>query len=193
MPEEKAESTQNLVNHFLIAMPQLEGSYFANSVIYLWRHSHEGALGIVVNLPLEMQLSEIFEQLEIQDKRRSNNLDIVLSGGPVETDKGFILHDANQDWASTLEVVDGIKITTSKDILADISEGNGPENFLLALGCAGWSPGQLEQEIASNTWLTSPASKDVIFSKDFKNKANKATAALGFDLNQLSPTANIIN
>jgi putative transcriptional regulator len=181
------ETTQHnsLVDHFLIAMPQLQDSYFANTVIYLWRHTHEGALGLVVNLPLKMQLSEIFEQLGMEDKRGPQANQIVLSGGPVETEKGFVLHDAAPRWPSSLPVADGITITTSRDILADIARGEGPDNYLVALGCSGWSPGQLEKELKENSWLTCAATKEIIFSKDFARKPHMATATLGFSLSQL--------
>lgn len=180
----------NLVDHFLIAMPQLHGSYFARSVIYVWRHAPEGALGLVINSPLEMQLSEIFEQLDIDDRRPFPANQTVLSGGPVETDKGFILHDSPTLWSSTIEVAEGLRITTSRDILADIGRGTGPQNYLVALGCAGWGPGQLEQEIVDNVWLVCPANKDIIFSSDFQNKVDLAASTMGFNMVQLTPTAS---
>jgi putative transcriptional regulator len=182
-----SNTTHNsLVDHFLIAMPQLQDSYFANTVIYMWRHTHEGALGLVVNLPIKMQLSEIFEQLSMEDTRGAGANQIVLSGGPVETEKGFVLHDSPPTWPSSLVVTDGITITTSRDILADIARGEGPRNYLVALGCSGWSPGQLEKELAENSWLTCPANKEIIFSKDFARKPGMATASMGFDLAKLA-------
>ena len=176
----------NLTNHFLIAMPQLIGSYFGNTVDYMWQHGEDGALGIVVNLPLEFRLKEIFSQLDIEVQRPECGEEPVLSGGPVETDKGFILHDADRNWTSTLQITDDISITTSKDILDDISRGEGPEHYLVALGCAGWSPGQLEQEIADNAWIICPASKDIIFSHEFSRKPDMAAATLGFNMAQLT-------
>ena len=189
MVRSKMTTQENLVNHFLIAMPQLQGSYFANSVVYMWRHCEDGALGIVVNLPLNMQLGEIFEQLDIAVQHPSCATQTVLSGGPVESDKGFILHDSARPWVSTIDIADDIRITTSRDILTDISHGEGPENYLVALGCAGWNPGQLEQEITDNTWIVCPASKDIIFSRDFARKADLAAATLGFNMAQLTPDA----
>ena len=180
------DTTLDLTNHFLIAMPQLSGSYFGNTVVYMWQHGSDGALGIVVNLPLELKLAEIFSQLDIEVKRPESGEAIVLSGGPVETDKGFILHDAHGAWQSTYHITGDISITTSRDILDDISRGEGPENYLIALGCAGWSPGQLEQEIADNAWITCPATKEIIFSKDFSKKPEMAAATLGFSMAQLT-------
>ncbi len=176
----------NLTDHFLIAMPQLSGSYFGKTVVYMWQHGDDGALGIVVNLPLELKLKEIFSQLDIAVQRPESGELTILSGGPVETDKGFILHDDQRDWSSTLHVTDNISITTSKDILDDISRGEGPDNYLVALGCAGWSPGQLEQEIADNAWITCPASKDIIFSRDFDRKPDMAAETLGFNMAQIT-------
>jgi len=176
----------DLTNHFLIAMPQLSGSYFGNTVVYMWEHGEDGALGIVVNLPLQLKLKEIFGQLDIAVQLPESGEEPVLSGGPVETDKGFILHDAHRNWTSTLNITDDISITTSKDILDDIGRGEGPENYLVALGCSGWSPGQLEQEIADNSWITCPASKDIIFSHEFTRKPDMAAATLGFTMSQLT-------
>lgn len=180
------QAHQSLVNHFLIAMPQLRDSYFANTVIYIWRHTEEGALGLVVNLPIKLQLDEVFEQLGVSDLRGSTASQIVLSGGPVETEKGFILHDAPPKWPSSIAITEQLTITTSRDILADIGRGEGPQHFLLALGCAGWSPGQLEQEMAENSWFTCPANSDIIFSTDYAKKSEMAAATLGFSMAQLT-------
>lgn len=176
----------SLVDHFLIAMPQLQDSYFAHTVIYMWRHSEEGALGLVVNLPIRMQLSEVFEQLSMEETRSGDANQVVLSGGPVETEKGFVLHDSPPNWPSSLSITEGITITTSRDILADIARGKGPRNYLVALGCSGWSPGQLEKELKENSWLTARANKDILFSHDFARKPDLATALLGFSLSQLT-------
>jgi len=177
----------SLVDHFLIAMPQLQDAYFANSLVYIWRHSSEGALGLVINLPLSIPLTEIFEQLDMEDKRSPGASDTVLSGGPVETEKGFVLHDAPPRWPSSLAVAEGITLTTSRDILADIARGEGPDNFLVALGCSGWSPGQLEQELKENAWITCQATREIIFSRDYARKPHMAAATLGFSLSQLTP------
>lgn len=181
--------SSSLCHHFLIAMPQLAGSYFSNSVIYLWQHSDQGALGVVINQPLPLPLSEVFEQLDMEDQRPASASQVVLSGGPVEIDRGFILHDSAAHWESTINITSEISLTTSKDILDDISRDKGPENYLVALGCSGWSPGQLEQEIIDNSWFTCPASKEIIFSTDFANKPNLAAATLGFRMDQLTPDA----
>lgn len=179
----------SLENHFLIAMPQLQGSYFGNSVIYLWRHNEEGALGLVVNTPIDMTLGEIFEQLGVDCLNDAAARQIVLSGGPVESQKGFVLHDALPQWPSSLAITRDLTLTTSRDILEDIAKGDGPRRFLLALGCAGWAPGQLEEELKDNVWFTCPASSDIIFAADNSGKAEMAAATLGFSMSQLTGDA----
>jgi len=182
----KTDSSLSLVNHFLIAMPQLNNSYFANTVIYMWQHNSEGALGLVINLPIKMRMTDIFEQLGLTDLRMSTDNPFILSGGPVETDKGFVLHDADPRWPSSLAVTENLSITTSRDILAAIGRGEGPQNYLIALGCSGWSAGQLEQELVQNSWFTCPATKDIIFSTEFSKKPDMAAATLGFSMAQLT-------
>tara|TARA_R110000824_G_scaffold336_8_gene2197 strand:- start:39443 stop:40030 length:588 start_codon:yes stop_codon:yes gene_type:complete len=186
----QATSTSSgLIGQFLIAMPQLEDSFFEKSVIYIWQHSEEGAIGIAVNLPLPITLSELFEQLGIEDERQPDASQVVLSGGPVEPNRGFILHDGSdksEPWQSTLNLENNLYITTSRDILEAIARNQGPQNFLVVLGCSGWGPGQLEQEITDNAWFTCPASKELIFSTEYSNKPKQAAASLGFDISQLS-------
>ncbi|GJM11772.1 MAG: UPF0301 protein [Pseudohongiella sp.] len=180
-----------LENQFLIAMPQMGDSYFANTVTYLWKHNDDGALGIVINKPLEACIADIFDELEIECSIEAGPFreTPVLAGGPVERDKGFIIHDAQQSWESSISVSDEISICTSKSILEDIANGNGPDNYLVALGCAGWDAGQLEREIVTNAWLTVPADPALIFSNDYDNKTQRAASLLGIDLQQLAPDA----
>lgn len=181
-----------LENQFLIAMPQMEDSYFANTVTYLWKHSDDGALGIVINKPLQACVADIFDELEIEcsiDEDAFRDMP-VLAGGPVERDKGFIIHDARErSWESSIAVTDQISVCTSRSILEDIANGNGPDNYLIALGCAGWEAGQLEREISTNAWLTVPADPLLIFSDDFEHKTQRAASLLGVDLQQLAPDA----
>ncbi len=186
-----ANSSDYLENQFLIAMPQMGDSYFSNTVTYLWKHNNDGALGIVINKPLRASVADIFDELEIECGVEEGPFRerLVLAGGPVERDKGFIIHDAGKSWESSVCVTDEISICTSKSILEDIAGGNGPENYVIALGCAGWDAGQLEQEISANTWLTTPASNELIFSQDYDKKTQQAAAILGVDLQQLSPAA----
>ena len=184
-------SQSYLEDQFLIAMPQLADPYFSNTVTYLWRHNEEGALGIVINKPLKAYLADIFDELDIRCSAAEAEFEqqCVLAGGPVERDKGFIIHDAGRQWESSIVVTDDISVCTSKTILQDIAAGNGPDNYLVALGCAGWEAGQLEQEIADNAWLTAPADTELLFSTDYARKADEAAALLGIQLQQLSPEA----
>jgi len=178
-----------LENQFLIAMPQLSGSYFENSVTYLWKHSEDGALGIVINKPLSASVTDIFDELNIVcdiDKSLIAHKQL-LEGGPVEKDKGFIIHDSDSYWDASITVVPGITVCTSKTILEDIANGTGPKNYLIALGCAGWGAGQLEEEVNANAWLTVPAKSELIFSNNYSSKIKDATALLGVDLLQISP------
>lgn len=180
----------DLSNHFLIAMPSLEGSYFGGALIYVCRHGEDGTLGLVVNQPMNIPLSEIFEQFELEDERPYPARQTVLSGGPVETDKGFILHSGTRNWESTIPLDDNLRLTTSKDILGDIAANRGPDEYQIALGCTGWAPGQLEQEVMDNAWLVCPVNKDILFSDDHSEMARLVTANMGFDLNQLSPNTS---
>lgn len=182
-------SNNYLENQFLIAMPQLAGSYFANSLTYLWKHSEDGALGIVINKPLQASVADIFDELDIVcdiDKNLVRQKKL-LAGGPVEQDKGFIIHDSDNRWESSIAVTSQITICTSKTILNDIAGGAGPKNYLVALGCAGWDSGQLEEEISANTWITVPANAELIFSNNYSSKIDEAAALLGINLLQISP------
>lgn len=183
----------SLANQFLIAMPHLEDPWFNQTVTYLWRHSDEGALGIVINKPSNMRLANLLEELKISLERRKGDIDFhsqrVMTGGPVERNKGFILHNSGREWEYTLPITPELSLSMSKDILADIALGEGPERYLVALGCAGWEAGQLEQEIGNNVWLTVPAVPELIFSSDHSKKAEAAASILGISLDQLSSTA----
>lgn len=177
----------SLENQLLVAMPQLQDAYFAHSVVYIWRHTPEGALGLVVNLPIDLRMDAVFQELGLSHlKDAPASQQIVLSGGPVETKRGFVLHDAPPIWPSSEPLADGLTITTSREILMDIAKGEGPEHYLLALGCAGWAPGQLEKEMAENAWFTCPATREIIFSPNHMQKPAMAAASLGFSLSQLT-------
>ena len=185
------DSVEFLENQFLIAMPQQADSYFANTVTYLWRHNTEGALGIVINKPLRACIADIFDELDIECavSKAEFRKQHVLAGGPVQRDKGFIIHDAVRQWESSIRVTEELAVCTSKTILRDIAAGSGPDNYLVALGCAGWAAGQLEHELSNNVWLTAPANSRLLFSTDYAHKADAAAAILGIELQQLSPEA----
>ena len=193
-PSNSSETSSGLFDQFLIAMPQLEDSFFENSVIYMWQHSDEGAIGMAVNLPLPIKLTELFEQLGIKDERPADAAQTVLCGGPVEPNKGFILHDSkSKNWESTINLGNNLSITTSRDILEDIAKGKGPQNYFVILGCSGWGPGQIEQEITENAWFSCPANKELIFSTEFNDKPKLAAALLGFELSQLSTDQGLLS
>ncbi|MFM1897545.1 MAG: hypothetical protein RLZZ385_2619 [Pseudomonadota bacterium] len=185
------QSPSSLENQFLIAMPQLQDPYFANSVTLLWKHNEQGALGIVINKPMTTTVADIFKELDIEcsvDMRQFHDKK-VLAGGPVERDKGFIIHDAAQAWESSITISPRLSICTSRQILQDIADGKGPPHYLVALGCAGWDAGQLEREITENAWLTAPVDQDLVFSEDYHNKATAAAALLGINLRHMPPAA----
>lgn len=183
------ENASSLEHHFLIAMPQLRDPNFNGTVTYLWKHDKNGALGVVINRPARLPLADLMEELKISvaphlTEQMAENR--VMSGGPVERNKGFIVHPAGFEWEYTMPVNDDVSISMSKDILQAIANGEGPERYLVALGCAGWEGGQLEQEIADNAWLTVPADPAILFSRDYDNMASAAAGILGVSLSQLS-------
>ena len=179
--------SDSLRNHFLIAMPGMEDSNFSHSITYLCEHNAEGAMGIVVNRALDISFDDIFEHLEIEGFAH-NHVQRVLSGGPVQTDRGFVLHRraAGRRWQSTLELTNEIALTTSRDILDAIAHDDGPQDALVALGYAGWGPGQLEREIGENAWLTLPAEAEILFDVPLERRAQVAAARLGINLDLLS-------
>lgn len=177
----------SLKDHFLIAMPSLKGSEFDRSVTYICNHDGNGAMGIVLNNPTELNLSEVLEQLEIEGPHGRDKT--VLLGGPVHQDHGFILHKEQGDWRSTLSVTDDIHVSTSKDILTSLAQGTGPSKYKIALGYAGWEAGQLEQELLDNTWITVEANKDIIFNTPEEDVYQAALKLLGIDESFLSSEA----
>ncbi|WP_323813395.1 YqgE/AlgH family protein [Cellvibrio sp. NN19] len=178
----------SLRDHFLIAMPGLNDSSFAHTVTYICEHSDKGAMGVVINAATPMLLKEIFAQMNLDDLSDQGEL-IVMSGGPVQPERGFVLHSNDAKWQSTLEVSSDISLTASRDIIAAMAEGRGPKQCLIALGYAGWGEGQLEAEIAANSWLTVPANKEIIFNTPFEDRWASAAQTLGIDVNLISSTA----
>jgi len=176
----------NLTNHFLIAMPSLEDGNFSQSVTYICEHNENGALGITINRPSEISLSEILYQLQIKQMPEETRDQTVLSGGPVQTDRGFILHSPIGNWDSSLKVTNNVAVTTSQDIMQAIANNEGPEHSLIALGYAGWGPGQLEYEISENSWLNCPATEDILFKTPIEKRWSAAAMLLGIDLQLLS-------
>jgi putative transcriptional regulator len=181
-----SSSTASLRNHFLLAMPSLSEGIFSQSITYICEHGESGAMGIVINQPLELSLDEIFEHLEITARKNFSDIP-VMSGGPVQIDHGFVLHrKCEKQWEASLKVTPEITLTTSRDILRAIANGVGPQDHLIALGYAGWTAGQLEFELAENSWLSLPADSDIIFSTPYQQRVSAAAAVLGIDMNLIS-------
>jgi putative transcriptional regulator len=176
----------SLTNHFLIAMPMLMDPNFHRTVTYICEHNTDGAMGIVINQPLDLQLGEVLTQMNIEAINPEILHRTVFFGGPVHTERGFVLHSPAGKWESTLKITEQIGITTSRDIVSAVAEEKGPPRCLFALGFAGWGAGQLEQELSENAWLSGPADLRVIFSTPPEQRYNVAAALLGVDINSIS-------
>ncbi len=184
-----AKSSDCLRDHFLLAMPCLSEGIFSHSVTYICEHGESGAMGIIINQPLDLSVDEIFEHLQIKIQRDFSDMP-VMAGGPVQIDHGFVLHrKCDTRWEASLKVTSEITLTTSRDILRAIANDNGPDDHLIALGYAGWAAGQLEHELAENSWLTLPANSDIIFSTPADQRLGAAAALLGIDMNLISGEA----
>ncbi|MFA5826118.1 MAG: YqgE/AlgH family protein [Gallionellaceae bacterium] len=182
-------SQLDLSHHFLIAMPAMTDPYFAKSLTYVCEHNEQGAMGIVVNRPISLTLSELFAQINMPLKVPELEDVLVHFGGPVQTDRGFVLHEPNGEWQSTLHINDRVGLTTSKDILQAVSEGQGPRHLLVTLGYAGWEQGQLEQELSQNAWLSVPADERIMFDLPAEERLPAAMKLLGIDFASLSEEA----
>jgi len=177
----------SLQNHFLVAMPVLQDRSFAHAVIYVCVHNEEGAMGMAINRPmLDLNLGEIMQQMNISLNIDSLRQAPVLLGGPIQPERGFLIHTPGSRWQSTLSVTDDIAVTSSQDILQALADGQGPSDFLMVLGFSGWSEGQLEQEIANNAWLTVPATPKLLFETPFHERWEAAGAILGIQMGDLS-------
>ena len=188
----------NLTHHFPIAMPGLEDETFAKSVVYLCEHSERGALGLVINKPSDINLQSLLQKVDLDLRRQDLTDTPVFQGGPVQTERGFVLHDAMQadsekpedsGYSSTLSIPGGLEMTTSKDVLEALSTGAGPRRVLVTLGYASWGEGQLESELAENTWLTVGADPSVIFDTPIGQRWDRALGLLGLQAWMLSPDA----
>lgn len=176
----------SLANQFLIAMPNMADPLFARALVYLCEHGEHGAMGLIINKPSGIALAQLFDQIDLSIEPGPMAATQVLFGGPVQPDRGFVLHSPISDWQSSLRVTDDMMLTTSKDVLIAVSEQKGPEHVLVTLGYAGWSGGQLEEEIASNAWLTVQSDPTIIFDLPTEERYDAAMALLGFDPSLLS-------
>lgn len=217
LTQDEPQSMISLENQLLIAMPSLGDPYFNKTVTYICEHNEEGAMGLIINLPVNITLSDLLNQIEpeedekatktsgkasvdiddssiLSDKNDSaaitditNSLEqLVLSGGPISQQRGFVLHSPQTCWSSSLSLSEDLMITTSKDILMALGTEKAPEQFMVTLGYAGWGPGQLEQELQANSWLTTAADSDILFKTPIEQRWKKATEKLGIDLAHLS-------
>lgn len=179
----------SLTNQLLIAMPSLVDPNFAQTVTLICEHTDKGALGIVLNKPLPMKLSEVLSQMKLEPITDEIGSQPVLRGGPVHTDRGFVLHRPGGDWDSTHKVSDLIQVTTSRDVLAAMARGDGPSDAFIALGYAGWDSGQLEKEILENAWLSMPANDQLVFALPFDQRWQASWQLLGVDIDKVSLVA----
>jgi putative transcriptional regulator len=182
-------SSINLTHHFLIAMPNMADPYFSRTLTYICEHNDQGALGLVVNRPIDMTMQSLFQRLSLKLPDRELGGAPIFFGGPVQTDRGFVLHAPAGNWQSTLRVGEAIGLTTSKDILEALGRGDGPTRILVTLGYAGWSPGQLEHEISQNAWLTVAAKDGIIFETPVEERLPAAMELLGLDFARLQDEA----
>jgi putative transcriptional regulator len=187
-PIERREATMsglgcNLKNHFLIAMPQLADINFSGTLIFICDHDEKGALGLVVNQPSQLELSDICAQLNVDLKATDQP---IYYGGPVECERGFVLHNADPRWHGSLMISPEIALSTSRELLQDIALGRGPAQTLITLGYAGWGEGQLEQEMSDNAWLSCQADPDILFNTPDEKKLQRAMQSLGVDAGRLS-------
>ena len=176
----------DLTHHFLIAMPNMVDPYFAKSLTYICEHNDQGALGVVVNRPIDLSLQALFERINLRLEPHELCDLPVYFGGPVQTDRGFVLHQPVGEWQSTLKVRNSLGLTTSKDILEAVGKGRGPTKMLVTLGYSGWAAGQLEHELGQNAWLTVEAGEQIIFDLPAEEKLPAAMELLGVDFASLS-------
>jgi putative transcriptional regulator len=183
----------NFTNQFLIAMPGMGGDTFAGTVVYLCEHTDKGALGLVINKPIDITLKNLFEKVELPLDRDDLARTPVFFGGPVQTERGFVLHERQDDeaaqYSSSLKIPGGLEMTTSKDVLEALASGGGPKKVLVTLGYSGWGAGQLEDEMSRNSWINVAAAPDIIFDTPVEQRYDKALSLLGIDVRMLSQEA----
>lgn len=179
----------NLTNQFLIAMPGMKDGNFAGAVVYMCEHNDKGALGLVINRPIDINLKNLFEKVDLSLERADLASTPVFFGGPVQTERGFVLHESldaeGGHYNSTLKIVEGLEMTTSRDVLEALSNGAGPRKVFITLGYSGWSAGQLEEELSRNGWLTVDAEPGIIFDTPVEQRYDRALSLLGIDRNFL--------
>ena len=187
-----APSTLNLANHFLIAMPSMQDPIFGGAVVYVCEHNDQGVLGVVINKPTDMTMDVLFERIDLKvadDMQSEVASEPIMFGGPVQDDRGFVLHTPGGHYSSSLAVTEDVAFTTSIDVLEAVASGDGPQRLLVSIGYAGWSPGQLEDEISRNGWLTVGADASVMFDLPIEQRYTAAIRLLGIDPMMLASEA----
>ena len=179
----------NLTDNFLIAMPTLEDPYFSHALVYICEHNENGALGIIVNRPIDMNLAGLFDKIDIKLEDETLGQLPVYFGGPVQLDRGFVLHRPVGHWQSTLLINSEVALTSSRDVLSSVGSLGQPTEFIVTLGYAGWDAGQLEEELAQNSWLTVPAKASILFELPPEERLPAAMQKLGISFTQLSDVA----
>ncbi len=179
-------SANQLTNQFLIAMPSLADPNFSQTVTYICDHNDEGAMGLVVNRPLDLDIDALLSHLDINAQHHQPDYIPIYQGGPVQTERGFVLHRDIGQWEATMEIFDDIALTMSQDIIEAIARNEGPKDYLITLGYAGWGAGQLEEELAANAWLNGPADPAIIFDTPIEQRWTASARHLGVELKNLS-------
>ena len=185
----RMNDTVSFANQVLIALPALSDPNFARSVTLICQHDADGAMGIVVNRKSEYTLGDVFEQMQIEGGADALRAQVVLSGGPVHPERGFVIHDGDARWDSSLEIGDGLFVSTSRDILEALARGEGPDHATVALGCAGWGTGQLEHELGENSWLTAPVDPSLLFDTPLEQRWQAAAGRIGVDMTRMADYA----
>ena len=175
-----------LANQLLVALPALDDPHFARSVALICQHDGDGAMGVVVNRSSEYTLGDVFEQMGIEGADDALRGQPVLAGGPVHPERGFVLHDGDRRWDSSLPIADGLFVTTSRDVLEAMARGDGPARATVALGCAGWGAGQLEHELTEHSWLTVPADAELLFETPLDDRWQAAAGRIGVDMTRIA-------
>ncbi len=192
--DNKVDSDDNLgtgflQNQLLIAMPGLHDPYFDQTVTLICQQNDKGCFGLTINRPIQITIDELFHQLDIPSTNTKIKGMKALSGGPVQVEQGFIIHDTDREWENTIVINKEISVTASRDILFDIANDEGPDHFLLTLGCASWAPGQMEEEIKNNAWLNCDTDNKIIFDTPYEKRWKSAVDTLGIDVNFISDVA----
>ena len=185
----RSDALIDLTNQFLIAMPGMADPLFSGTVVYVCEHNERGALGLVINRPIDLDLATLFDKVDLKLEIQPLAQQPVYYGGPVQTERGFVLHDATGTFSSSLTVPGGLEMTTSKDVLEAVADGSGPHRFLMTLGYAGWTAGQLEEELGQNGWLTVEADPRIIFDVPAEDRLEAALSLLGVSRSMLSGEA----